>query len=221
MNELLQAFPALRDLDTQALETAVASSAVIQLAPGTLVFEIGQICEQFLLVLEGSVRVHLLDIDGHEIVLYRVRAGQTCILTTAALLGSNPYAAYALAEAPTRAAVLPMSAFESLLERSASFRRFIFAAYSERLVDLMRVVSNVAFTRIQARLARCLLDRADTTGAVCMTHDAIAIELGTAREVVSRNLKLLERDHCVELYQGHLRLTDLNKLAGLAAGLHP
>ena len=220
MNELLRAFPALRSLDAKALETAVASSAVVQLDPGTRVFEVGQICERFLLVIEGSVRVHLLDVDAHEIVLYRVRAGQTCILTTAALLGSNPYAAFAVTEAPTKAATLPMDTFASLMEHSASFRRFVFAAYGERIVDLMQVVSNVAFTRIQARLARCLLDRADKTGVVSMTHDAIAVELGTAREVVSRNLKLLERDHCVDLHQGYLKLTDVNRLAGLAARPH-
>jgi CRP/FNR family transcriptional regulator, anaerobic regulatory protein len=220
MNPLLHAFPAVASLDEQSREMIVSSSPVTELDSGTLVFEIGQVCQRFLLVIEGSVRVHLLDPDGHEIVLYRVRPGETCVLTTAALLGSNPYAAFAVAETRTLAAGIPMNVFSSLMKRSEPFRRFVFSGHSQRIVELMQVVSDVAFTRIQVRLARCLIEREDSTGRVAMTHDAIAIELGTAREVVSRNLKHLENEGCIEMFQGYLRIRDRKKLADFATGAH-
>ena len=212
---IIDAVPGLADVEPAA-RTILDSSVSIDLVIGSLVFEAGQDCRQYLLIESGIVRVHLLDPDGHEIVLYRIGPGETCILTTAALLGDTPYAAYAVTETDTRALVVPKIAFESLMAQSAAFRRFVFATHGARIVDLMRVVSNVAFTRIQVRLARCLLERANAHGAVALTHEAIGVEIGTAREVVSRNLKTLERQGCVSLGQGRVRIADRRGLINIA-----
>ena len=214
--DLLRAFPALADLDGPASDALRQAGRALQLDAGTLIFEAGQECRQYLLIQAGSVRVHLLDPDGHEIVLYRLGRGETCILTTAALLGRMPYTACAVTEAPTTATGIASQVFESLVARSAEFRRFVFAAHAGRIAALMQVVSDVAFTRIPARLARCLLQRADALGNVAMTHEALAIEIGTAREVVSRNLKSLERQGCVRLGQGAVTIVAAELLAAVA-----
>ena len=216
--DLLAAFPALAHFDRATQKELLASSQRLQLNAGSSVFEPGQLCERYVFVRLGSVRVHLLNEDGHEIVLYRLSRGETCILTTAALLGAMPYMAYAVAETETVATGLSTRTFQELITRSADFRRFVFGAHARRIIDLMQVVAEVAFTRIQVRLARCLLQRANASGRVPLTHDAIAVEIGTAREVVSRNLKLLERDGCVRLGQGTLIIVDTQKLAAFAEG---
>ena len=217
-SDLLRAFPALAGLDGPALKALLQAGRMLTLDAGVLVFEVGQECRQYILIQTGSVRVHLLDPDGHEIILYRLGRGETCILTTAALLGQTLYTAYAVTEAPTVATGIATRTFEALVAQSAEFRRFVFAAHAGRIVDLMQVVSNVAFTRIQVRLARCLLQRADALGRVAMTHEAVAVEIGTAREVVSRNLKSLERQGCLRLGQGSVTIVDAGLLAALAEG---
>lgn len=215
-SDILCAFPALADLDGPASDALRQARRTLALDAGTPVFEAGQECRQYLLIQAGSVRMHLLDSDGHEIVLYRLGRGETYILTTAALFGRTSYTAYAVTEAPTTATGIASRAFESLVARSAGFRRFVFAAHAGRIADLMQVVSDVAFTRIQVRLARCLLRRADALGRVAMTHEAIATGIGTAREVVSRNLKSLVRQGCLRLGQGTMTILDAGLLTSLA-----
>ena len=207
---------ALASLDRSAAELLARDARSLVIDDGTLVFEPGQACERYILIERGSVRVHLLDPNGHEIVLYRLGAGDTCVLTTAALLGQEPYAAYAVAETKTVATIVPAQVFDDLLARSAGFRRFVFAAHAERLVALMGVIADVAFARVQTRLARWLLAHADANGRVEKTHEAIAVELGTAREVVSRNLKSLERMGCVALGHGRVEIAKLGGLGRLA-----
>lgn len=212
----LSVFPALAAVMAGRGASLLSACREVTLETGSLVFEPGQPCESYLLVRAGSIRVHLLDADGHEIVLYRLGRGDTCILTTAALLGATPYAAYAITETPTEATALPARAFEDLLAIQPAFRRFVFASHAARIADLMRVVSEVAFTRIQVRLARCLLQRSNASGRVDLTHDAIAAEIGTAREVVSRNLKQLERLGVLKLAIGSLDVLDSVRLISLS-----
>ncbi len=216
--DLIAAFPALAALEPGPAELFRSACRFLQIPAGTVVFEAGQTCERYLLVTEGSVRVHLLDIGGHEIILYRIGRGETCILTTAALLGTDAYAAYALTERPTKAAGVSPADFDRLIAESAIFRRLVFASYGERIVDLMRVVSSVAFTSIQVRLARCLLALADEEGCVQLTHERLAMELGTAREVISRTLKLFARDNFIQAGQGSIRVLDHQALARIAEG---
>ncbi|MBS0394637.1 MAG: Crp/Fnr family transcriptional regulator [Proteobacteria bacterium] len=214
---LAAAFPALGRLeprDRELLEQGVARAA---LPAGAVAFEPGAACEHFLLLLAGSVRVELLSESGREIVLYRVEPGETCVLTTACLLARERYGARAVAETEAVAALVPRALFERLLASSAAFRDFVFAAQASRLTTLLALVEEVAFGRLDARLARRLLELAGADGAVLLTHQALAAELGTAREVVSRLLKDLERRGWIRLERGGLALLDRAALAAFAA----
>jgi CRP/FNR family transcriptional regulator len=207
------AFPGLADLEPTTSGILKGLGGPVSLAPGAVVFEAGLECTRCLLLLEGCVRVYLLDAHGHEIVLYRVRRGETCILSTAALLAAKPYAAHAVVETAAVATAVPIGVFELLMGQSAAFRKIIFASHADRIVDLLQVVGDVAFTPTVVRLARHLAERADRLGVVSMTHDEIAVEVGTAREVVSRNLKTLERDGCLRLAKRSITIIDRNRLA--------
>ncbi|WP_158045600.1 Crp/Fnr family transcriptional regulator [Skermanella pratensis] len=213
----LHALPALDTLDDAARGTLARQAALVQMKAGTVLFRPGDACANFLIVLEGSVRVHLLSELGREIVLYRVGSGSTCILTTSCLIGNEDYSAEGVTETAVSAVALPKAAFDTLITRSGVFRDFVFRSFGARLTDLMRLVSEVAFGRIECRLAEALINHAPAGGAVPLTHQALATELGTAREVVSRQLKEFEHRGLVGLGRGRLEVLDPDGLRYLAA----
>jgi CRP/FNR family transcriptional regulator len=150
-------------------------------------------------------------------MLYRVRAGDSCVLTTSCLLAHEPYPATAVTETEVTALTLNERAFQQALDASAQFRRFVFTNLSSRLAEVIRRMEEVAFGDIDQRLAAALLTRqaAGTLGNT--THQALATELGTAREVVSRHLKRFEERRWVRLNRGAIELIDTAALAQLRA----
>lgn len=201
-------FPGLDGLEDDERRDLAASAQVVTLPPGAEPFRVGGPCESYIFVITGSVRVQMVSEGGREIVLYRVEDGQTCVLTTACLMAREDYPAEAVAETDVRAAVLPAARFRELAATSSGFRRFVFEAYGRRIADLMALISEVAFRRVDARLAERLLERADAAGTIAATHQELAVELGTAREVISRQLKEFERRGHVQLQRGLIRITD-------------
>ena len=209
----LAGFAGLDGLGVETRHTLAAEAPSVALPAGTVVFRPGSPCERFLFVLDGSVRVQMIGESGREIVLYRVAGGDSCVLTTACLLAHEPYPAEGVAETAVRARVLPAAGFERLMGMDAAFRRFVFAAYGSRIAGLLALVQEVAFRRVDLRLARLLLAHGPE---VAMTHERLATELGTAREVVSRQLKEFERRGLVRLGRGGLAVVDAAALGNLA-----
>ncbi len=214
--ELKRRFPALQDLGKTAYRLLAESASAVTLPPGTKAFEAGGSCENYLMLGSGRVRVQQVTESGREIVLYRVGGGETCILTTACLLAHENYSAEAIAETEVSALVVPRSCFERLLAESPPFRDFVFTAYAHRITDLMLLVQEVAFGHMDIRLAQRLLALRDAAAVVPMTHQDISVELGTAREVVSRQLKEFERRGWVRLERGRIHILDEAALAALA-----
>ncbi len=208
--------PMLAAVEPGVLRKAGASAQVVSLPAGQTVFEPGSACRNYIVVLDGAVKVRLLAASGREIVLYRVTGGETCVLTTSCLIQGTDYDAEAVTETPVTALLIPKAAFDDMMNDSGPFRRFIFSSFSTRLNELLGLVNEVAFGHIDKRLAAWLLARA-TGGQVEVTHQAIAAELGTAREVVSRLLKELERRGLVALTRGEITITDEMGLRQLAA----
>lgn len=181
---------------------------------GTKVFETGNTCSAFLMVLDGCVRVQMIGETGREIVLYRVEDGQTCILTTSCLLSGDLYSAEAVTECETTAVALPVQQFKELLNRSQAFRDLVFLSYGQRISNLVSLVEEVAFGRVDVRLAQFLRDRADDEGLLKKTHYELAVELGSAREVVSRQLKEFEKKGWIVLMRGQVKILDPKGLEG-------
>ncbi len=209
-------FPALRRLDDAARRTLLDAAKVVTVPAGTVVFQEGGACSNYLLVIDGSVRVQKVSESGREIVLYRVDPGQSCVLTTSCLLTHEDYGAEGIAENAVRAVVISAASFEALLARSAEFRKFVFSAYATRISDLLMLIEEVAFGRIDMRLAQFLVERGGPDGTIKGTHQDVAIELGTAREVISRQLKDFERRGLVALHRGRIDVRDRAALAELA-----
>ncbi|NOX76504.1 MAG: Crp/Fnr family transcriptional regulator [Gammaproteobacteria bacterium] len=207
----LDAFPALKPLAGEPWLNVLAQVQHLSLPAGVVAFNEGDVCRNYLLVLEGSVRVQKLSASGKEIVLYRVEAGQSCVLTTSCLLSGEHYHAEAVTETPVQAVAIPLSAFQQALT-IPTFREFVFATYGQRVTSLVTLIDAIAFGRMDDRLAHQLLEMADADGIVVATHQELARELGTAREVISRLLKEFERHGWLALKRGRVRVVAADAL---------
>ncbi len=209
------------DMLPSAAELSEESRRILRACPemsvdtGAVLFRPGSLCQGLPIVISGSVRVRLIGENGREIVLYRVRSGQACIMTSTCLLGNEPYAAEGIAETATTLRLVPPAQFEALVGTEAAFRRLVFAGFATRLADSFALVEDVAFRPVAARLARLLLAREDA-GSVHLTHEALAAELGSAREVVSRALSALAARGWVATHRGGIDLLDRAALRVLA-----
>jgi len=209
-------FPQLARLGEAAQGTLFRHMRFVELPSNQAVYHVGDRCQYFLLVLSGSVRVQMYSRSGHEIVLYRVNEGQSCILTTASLLADEIYQAEAITETEVRAALLPAADFNRLTSDSPAFRHFVFSNFGQRIADLLALINTVAFERMDVRLTRFLLQRSGQRRVIDITHQDIANELGTAREVVSRLLKDFERRGIIGLHRGYLEIEDMERLRQIA-----
>lgn len=213
----LAAFPALAALASEHSRRLVADSREVGVGAGTTIFGPGQSPPAYMLVLSGSVLVRQTSDTGREITLYRVTAGESCALTTVCLLGDEVYSAEGIAETDLKAVAVPRATFDALIAQSAVFRRFVFTDFSARIANLFRLINDVAFQRLDIRLAQKLIERADSSGSVATTHRQLAAELGTAREVVSRLLHEFQARGWINPGRGVLQICDHKALLGLAA----
>lgn len=220
-DDWIQRFPQLAALDRAAKQRLASRSRRVSLPGGTTVFAPGAPADHFLLLLDGTVRVQMVSGDGREIVLYRVRGGESCVMTTACLLAAQTYDAEGVTESAVDAIAVPRATFDELMAGSAEFRRFVIGDYASRITSLLHVVEEVAFERVDRRLAQKLLAFADATGNLVATHQQLAVELGSAREVVSRQLKTFEQRGWLELARGRILLRDRDNLERLARGETP
>jgi CRP/FNR family transcriptional regulator len=214
--EWIDLFPALQTLDPQTLRDLATGSISVSVPAGTVVFRELDTCNNFLLVLEGSVRVQKLSESGREIVLYRVESGQSCVLTTSCLLAGERYSAEGIAETDVRAVALPDAIFSKAVASCRPFREFVFASYGDRIAGLLMLIDAVAFGRMDGRLASLLYEKSRDSDEVEMMHQELARELGTAREVVSRLLKEFERRGWLLLGRGRVRILDHASLLKLS-----
>jgi CRP/FNR family transcriptional regulator len=211
---LLQHYPMLAELPASKLDELLSQAMVMSLPAGTTVFDENQACQGFPLILSGSLRVIKASANGRELQLYRVIPGESCILTSSCLLGHTRYQARGICENDVEMVLLPASAFHVLLETQSSFRTYVFHLFSDRLTDLMQLVSAVAFQKLDQRLAALLISKESPIHA---THQALADELGSAREMVSRLLKGFADQGWLLLGREHIEIVDKAALSKLAA----
>ncbi len=182
----------------------------------TTLFRPGDAAQAFVLLLSGKIGVYLNGRSGRELLLYSVTPGETCVQTTLGVLGGALYSGEAVAESDLVAVMVPPAMVERLIAQSAGFRHFVFKAFADRLSDLMFVLEQVAFVKVEQRLAHALLERGDGEGKVALTHQELAVVIGTAREVVSRRLEALASKGVVANERGEIRIVDRSELARMA-----
>ncbi len=198
------------------LVSLFGGAQILTLPAGISVFTPGAPCQNYLLVVTGSVRVQLLAASGREVVLYHVRAGDSCVLTTSCLLGTSTYPAEGITETDVTAVAMPTADFNRALDKSAAFRQLVFANLGQRLADVIVRMEQVAFAPMDTRLAESLLNLSKDQTTLNLTHQTLAVEVGSAREVVSRHLKRFEDQGWVRLGRNSIEVLDRTALRNLA-----
>lgn len=212
---LFELYPVLDSVAPSLRQRIADQMQQVSVPSGTVLFDEHQPCTGFPFLLSGSVRVLKSAANGRELPLYRVLPGETCIISSSCLLGHIAYNARGIAQGDTTLVLLPRPLFDELLA-TPSFRDFIFQLFAERMADLMQLVEEVAFRKLDQRLAALLLGKGRTVHA---THQLLADELGSVREMVSRLLKGFADQKLVALGREQIEILDPARLRELAAGI--
>ena len=211
---LSELYPVLTLLPTALAERMLGQAQTITVPGGTVVFDEHQVCQGFPFVISGDIRVVKSAANGRELPLYRVMPGESCIITSSCLLGHTDYNARGIAEGETTLVMMPRPLFDELLGEPA-FRDFIFHLFSERIADLMQLIEEVAFRKLDQRLAGLLLGKGRLVHA---THQQLADELASVREIISRLLKGFAEQGLVRLSREQVEILDpagLRRIGGI------
>ncbi|WP_136415490.1 Crp/Fnr family transcriptional regulator [Herbaspirillum sp. ST 5-3] len=206
--------PLLQSLPPQVLQQ-LSSQPLIELPSGTQVFEKSSDCAGLPIILTGSVRVFKHLANGRRIELYRVTPSEPCILSLGCLLGGGQYPASGITFGPTHMIMMPSSLFLECMASHAAFRTAMFRALADRLVNTMELVEEIATLRLDVRLAAALLAYEGGT-QITVTHQQLADELGTVREMISRVLDDFAHQGLVILGRGKIQIADPARLRALA-----
>ena len=214
--DILEQFGFYRAANERLRSIYADSAEHVRLPEGAMFYRDGGEMPGVALVGAGGIRVFKTGVSGREITLYHVRAGETCLVNMMCVFLRQAAIASAQVETPTEAVILRPQAFRNGVREDDALRAFIFESMAFRLVDVMTLIEEIAFRRVDARLEALLLARFARERTIDATHEWIAAELGTAREVVSRLLKELERRGAIELGRGHITLRDRTRFEGAA-----
>lgn len=218
LGRLHDVYPFLESLPADSKEQVLTQFSALHSLPGGLrLFDAGSPCIGFPLVLSGAVRVARSGAGGRSLELYRVTPGELCVVSASCLFGHAAVSADGETTEATELVVVSPPGFEQWIEHPA-FRRFVFSIFADRLADLMALAEAVAFQRLDQRLAGALLGRG---GALRVTHQALADELGTVREIVTRLLARFERNGWVALSRERIDVLSPESLRALASGSAP
>jgi len=209
-------FDFLHRVDASAAWEFQQAVTCVRLPAGKRLFSEGDSAQSLALVISGSVRVFKTGRNGREITLYRIGAGETCILSVNAILTQQPLPAAATVEERVEAVTIAAGVLRDWVHRHELWRQFVFELISQRLLKVLNLVDDVVFSRMDARIAALLLDRSRVQNPLRITHQEIAAELGTSREVISRILEDLAGEGMVRSTRGQIEILDTGPLEVLA-----
>lgn len=212
LNRLTLALPFLGRADASLINELKHNASLAKIPAGHDVFVDGDRVDGIALLLSGMVRVYKIGETGREITLYRFGLGQSCILTANAILSNKSFPAIATVEEDAEAVMIPAEIFRSWVNKYELWREFVFDLLSERLSTVMTVVDEVVFKRMDRRVASWLLNQAKVQNPMRVTHQEIAAELGSSREVISRILEDFSREGLIKSGRGTIEALDFKGL---------
>jgi len=215
-NNWREVFPNLDQSADTFVSQIFDNANLVKLEKNSMVFRQGDACGNYYILLDGTIKVFTRAENGREIVLYRIHRGDSCVLTTSCLFGNKNYPAEGRTECEVTALAIPAEKFNQALQSSPAFRELVFSAFSSHLSDLILLVEEVAFGKLDIRLAKLLLKQCDDQYTLTATHQLIATELGSSREVISRQLKELELKGYIKINRGNININNLTALQAIA-----
>lgn len=210
-----QKFPSLYNSGNIHIDHLITASKLITFAAKQRIIMPGSQCSDYLLVAEGCMRVQLLTKAGREVLLYHLNPGDDCVLTTSCLFANEAFPAEAITETNMKIIAISANVFHETLQMSDIFRRFVFSTFSRRLSDVISRMELLCSTSIEHQLISVLLSLGKNNPHIVITHQELASEIGTVREVVSRQLKKLENKQLIALGRGKIELLNIETLKAL------
>lgn len=209
------ALPILQQANAQLIREFQQAAFLTKIPKGRDVFLEGNQVDAIALLISGVVRVYKIGETGREITLYRFGNGQSCILTANAILSQKTFPAIATVEKEAEAVMIPADTFRDWVVRYDAWREFVFDLLSQRLSTVMAIVDEIAFRRMDARVASLLLERMSVQKPIRITHQEIASELGSSREVISRLLEDFSERGLIRSGRGEIEVLDRDGLKSL------
>ena len=211
-NRIALLLPILQQADAAFAREFQQAAFFARIPAGHDVFLEGDRVEAIALLISGVVRVYKIGETGREITLYRFGNGSSCILTANAILSQKTFPAVATVEQEAEAVMIPADVFRDWVKRHDLWREFIFDLLSQRLFTVMAIIDEVAFRRMDRRVASLLLSQARKQNPLRITHQEIASELGSSREVISRLLEDFVSDGSIRSGRGTVEVLDFELL---------
>jgi len=209
LNQITLAMPFLQRADASIINELKQQAQFARIPAGHDVFVDGDRVDGIALLLSGVVRVYKIGETGREITLYRFGLGQSCILSANAILSQKSFPAIATVEEDAEAVMIPADIFREWVNKYDLWREFVFDLLSERLSTVLTVVDEVVFKRMDRRVASWLLNQAKVQNPMRVTHQEIAAELGSSREVISRILEDFSKEGLIESGRGTIEVLDI------------
>jgi CRP/FNR family transcriptional regulator, anaerobic regulatory protein len=207
-----QTLPLLKQANAQMVDTFKCAAFFARIPRGRDVFVEGDEVNAIALLISGAVRVYKVSDTGREITLYRFGLGESCIMTANAILSRQAFSAIATVEEDAEAVMIPAESFRDWVQHYDLWREFVFALLSQRLSSVMEIVDEVAFRRMDIRVGALLVERSKVQNPITTTHQEIAAELGSSREVISRILETLASQGLIRILRGSIEILDLDLL---------
>ncbi len=211
-HRIARIIPFLQPTDSRLAQEFRRAAYHVRIPQGREIFSEGDYVEGIALLMSGVVRVYKISESGREITLYRFGEGESCIITATAILNAQDFPAIAIVEKEAEAVMIPTQAFTSWVQLYDPWRNFVFGMVSQRLASVIEIVDEVAFQRMDRRIASLLLERSKFRNPIRITHQEIANELGSSREVISRLLEDFARREILGLARGQIEVLDSQAL---------
>lgn len=216
LGRISQALPILKHASSELVREFQQAAFLARIPAGQDVFLEGDSIDAIALLISGVVRVYKIGETGREITLYRFGHGESCILTANAILSQKSFPAVATVEQEAEAVMIPADKFRDWVKRYDPWREFVFDLLSDRLSTVMAVVDEVVFQRMDRRVASLLIIKSKLLHPIRTTHQELASELGSSREVISRILEDFSQKGLVEVGRGTIEILDFEELSSLA-----
>ncbi|MFL7839517.1 MAG: Crp/Fnr family transcriptional regulator [Candidatus Promineifilaceae bacterium] len=204
--------PILREAGPEMVREFLANAYYARIPAERDIFAEGDRAHAIALLLSGRVRVYKIGENGREITLYRFGSGESCVLTANAILSHQTFPALATVESDVEAVMIPADVFRDWIDRFQPWRSFVFDLLAQRLANMLVVVDEVTFRRMDARLATLLLRRSQVQNPISATHQELASELGSSREVISRLLADFADEGLINMMRGRIEIIDRQAL---------
>ena len=216
LQQISKVMPFLKKAPAQVKNEFIQYGYLAEIPPGRDVFVVGDRANAIALLINGVVRVYIIGETGREITLYRFGGGESCVLTANAILNEQEFPAIALVEKSTKAVMIPEEKFRDWVRRHDIWREFLFDLLSRRLLSMITVINEVVFHRMDQRIADYLHTQGINKNPVKVTHQEIALELGSSREVISRLIESLQDDGYIKIGRGSIEILDFQALKKLS-----